>query len=69
MTKLFINSLHDMPHRASDLSPLVSACQRSLIGAKEITDLQALKFLDNRRCTECFPNWASHNVHLHRSAA
>jgi hypothetical protein len=54
---LYIRSVSDLPHKADD-DPYTAACGVSLVGAKKITDAQALKFLGDERCGGCFPNWS-----------
>lgn len=69
MSTLYIRTPNDSPHREHDWRPGVSACDRSLLNAVKITELQALKFLRDQRCSTCFPNWGTHLGSLHRRAA
>lgn len=61
---LFIRSRHDAPHRASAL-PEFAECGAVLLRAEPITEAQALVFLDDARCLDCFPGWGLHLARLH----
>lgn len=69
MTKLYIRTSADNPHRLHDTNRNWFACGQPIVGARAITEAQALVFLENRRCPGCFPAHSQHEGHVHRRAA
>lgn len=60
---LYIRTPADLPHTPSADDPELARCGVLLIGAKEVTEQQAEKFLGNARCTDCQPGWAIRKGH------
>lgn len=64
--KLYIRTPNDPPHARHAKEPGIARCGQPLGLAKEITEAQALVFLNNRRCGRCFPGhsqaeaWSHH---------
>lgn len=71
MTVLYIRSIADMPHALGTENSLipVAVCGVVLSAAEQITEAQALIFLGNRRCSDCFPGRGHHTGQMRRHAA
>ena len=59
MTALYIRWPNDDPHAKHEFRPGVARCGAVLIKAAEISEKQALVFLGDRRCPQCFPHQGS----------
>ena len=55
MTMLWIRSADDDPHAMDPQTPGLAKCGEILLNAKAITEAQAVIYMDNRRCSGCFP--------------
>jgi hypothetical protein len=53
MTRLFLAPGQEIPHMKHPFGPATTACGRPLNDMKEITEVQALVWLGNRRCKRC----------------
>lgn len=56
--RLYIRHPNDLPHAEDDETDLAK-CGALIVGAKKITELQALVWLKNARCAGCFPGWTT----------
>lgn len=65
---LYIRSRHDVPHARAFGQQAVSQCGQPLHDAVAITEAQALVWLEDARCTQCFHGWIQHQV-VRRGAA
>lgn len=57
MTTLHIRSADDNPHAMDPETPGLSKCGEILLNAREITEAQAIIWLNDRRCSGCFPGY------------
>jgi hypothetical protein len=55
---LFIRHPNDLPH-AQDGDTNMSKCDIWLAGANKISEVQALVYLKDARCSRCFPGWTT----------
>lgn len=66
---LYIRTAGDDPHARSTNEPRETVCGLQMAGMQQVTEPQALVWLQDRRCSRCFPNRSAHNLYLHRRAA
>jgi hypothetical protein len=55
---LYIRTALDPPHSMRFAEPGRFRCGQPVAGAYEISENQALVYLDNARCPGCFPGYA-----------
>lgn len=65
---LYIRRPGDDPHTQNLSRPAEALCGVPLIGAKEITEVQALVYLGDRRCVRCSPRHSDIGLRMGKAA-